>query len=41
MQGGFDVKFKLIIDKNAEECITAICHERSVIIDQIESIIKN
>lgn len=41
MQGGFDVKFKLIIDKNAEECITAVCHERSVIIDQIESIIQN
>ena len=35
------MKFKLIIDKNAEECVTAICHERSAIIDQIESIIQN
>ena len=34
------MKFKLIIDKNAEECITAVCHERTPIIDQIESIIQ-
>ena len=34
------MKFKLIIDKNAEECVTAVCHERSDIIDQIESIIQ-
>ena len=34
------MKFKLIIDKNAEECITAVFHERTPIIDQIESIIQ-
>lgn len=34
------MKFKLIIDKNAEECVTAVCHERSDIIDQIELIIQ-
>ena len=35
------MKFKLIIDKNAEECVTAVCRKRSAIIDQIESIIQN
>ena len=33
------MKFKLFIDKNAEETVTVVAHEKSTLTDELESVV--